>query len=286
LNDPRITPARPDLAAAHLEGKVEAARYVEGRVREVAPGRTALRAAPSTLSRMETELLFGERFTVFETADGWAWGQSAQDDYIGYAAAKDLREVSLAPDHRVTAGSTPLLPAPDFKLPARDMLPMNAKVKVLDHDGRYARIAPDGFVFVGHIAPIGERASDWVAIAERFCGTVYLWGGKTVAGVDCSGLIQSSLEAGGIAIPRDADMQEAALKGSIPIPVDYEGLIRGDLVFWQDHVGVMLDATQFLHANTFFMEAAVEPLADAVRRISQRGPVTAIKRLQKNWSSS
>jgi cell wall-associated NlpC family hydrolase len=279
LNDPRVIPARPDLAAAHLKGKLEAARYVEGRLREVARGRTALRMEPSGDSRMETELLFGERFTVYETANGWAWGQSALDDYVGYVAANDLRDVSVEPDHRVTGGSTPLLPAPDFKRAARDLLPMNAKVKVLERDARYVHIAPDGFVFAGHLAPIGDRVTDWVAVAERFRGTPYLWGGKTVAGVDCSGLVQASLEAGGIASPRDADMQEAALGKAVSVPSDCSGLRRGDLVFWKDHVGVMLDGTTLLHANSFYMEAAVEPLADAIHRIAQRGPVTSVKRL-------
>jgi cell wall-associated NlpC family hydrolase len=279
LNDPRITPARPDLAAAHLKGKVEAARFANGVTREIACGRTALRAEPSDQSRMETELLSGERFAVYETANGWAWGQSALDDYVGYVATEDLREASRGPDHRVTARATPLLPVPDFKSAARKMLPMNAKVKILERDGRYVRIAPDGFVFASHLAPIDERAPDWVAVAERFCGTRYLWGGKTSAGVDCSGLIQSSLEAGGIACPRDADMQEAALGKAMSFSPDLAGLLRGDLVFWKDHVGVMLDATQLLHANAFYMEAAVEPLAAAVRRMAERGSITAIKRL-------
>lgn len=279
MNDPRITPARADLAAAHLKGKVEAARFAEGVVREIARGRAALRAEPAETSRMETEMLYGERFTVYDTTNGWAWGQSALDDYVGYVVASDLRAVSAVPDHRVSAASTALLPAPDFKRAARDMLPMNAKVKILGREGPYVRIAPDGFVFAEHLSPIGTRVSDWVAIAERFRGAPYLWGGKTVAGADCSGLMQSALETGGIAIPRDADMQEAALVNAIPIPADFCGLRRGDIVFWKDHVGVMLDVTQLLHANTFYMEAAVEPLADAARRIAQRGPITAIKRL-------
>lgn len=278
MNDPRVIPARSDLAAAYLKGKVEAARYVEGTLCEVACGRTALRIEPSIESRMETELLCGERFTVFDTAKGWAWGQSALDGYVGYAAANDLRDLSAAPDHRVIASMTPLLPAPDFKRPVRDMLPMNAKVKVLTREGRFARIA-DGFVFADHLALLAHTAPDWVAVAERFCGVPYVWGGKTVAGVDCSGIVQSSLEAGGIAAPRDADMQELALANSLPIPADLSGLMRGDIVFWKDHVGVMLDAARLLHANTFFMAAAIEPLADAVRRIAVRGPITAIKRL-------
>ncbi|MGD0142443.1 MAG: NlpC/P60 family protein [Rhizomicrobium sp.] len=278
MSDPRITPARPDLAAARLKGKVEAARFADGTLRMVARGRAGLHAERDAASRRETELLFGEGFTVYEVANGWAWGQSALDDYVGYVAAGDLRDVGATPDHRVIAPLTPLLPAPDFKLPVRDMLPMNAKVKVVGQDGRFAKIAPEGFVFAGHLAPIRQTASDWVAVAERFRGVPYVWGGKTVAGIDCSGLVQTSLEAGGIAAPRDADMQELAL--GIAIPPDLSRLARGDLVFWTDHVGVMLDAVRLLHANAFYMEAAVEPLADAAGRIANRaGPITSIKRL-------
>ncbi|MGD0866657.1 MAG: hypothetical protein ABSA49_13980 [Rhizomicrobium sp.] len=86
MSDPRVTPARGDLAAASLKGEVEAARFVMGSMHEVARGRAALRLEPSVESRMETELLFGERFTVYEIANGWAWGQSALDDYVGYQA--------------------------------------------------------------------------------------------------------------------------------------------------------------------------------------------------------
>jgi hypothetical protein len=277
LSDPRVTPARPDLAAAHLKGKVEAARFADGTSRMVARGRAGLHAERDATSRRETELLFGEGFTVYEVANGWAWGQSALDDYVGYVAAGDLRDASATPDHRVIAPLTPLLPAPDFKLPVRDVLPMNAKVKVIGQDGRFAKIAPEGFVFAGHLAPLEQHASDWVAVAQRFRGVPYVWGGKTVAGIDCSGLVQTSLEAGGIAAPRDADMQELTL--GLAIPTDLSRLARGDLVFWKDHVGVMLDAVRLLHANAFTMEAAVEPLADAAGRIASRaGPITSIKR--------
>ena len=277
MSDPRVTPARKDLAAAHLEGKVEAARFAEGTPYDVARGRAALRLAPATDARIDTELLFGERFTVYEIANGWAWGQSQLDDYVGYVAADELRAPGKAADHRVTFPMTPLLPAPDFKRPARDMLPMNAKVKVMDRDGFFARIAPEGYVFAGHIAPIGTKAGDWVTVAEKFAGVVYLWAGKTFAGVDCSGLVQTALEAGGIAAPRDADMQEAALGRALEIRSDLGGLARGDLVFWKDHVGVMLDPSRILHANTHFMAAIVEPLSEAVARIA--GPITSIKRL-------
>jgi len=274
--DRRITPARADLAAAHLRGTVDAPRYTEGKLHHVNRGRGALRAQPSEDASLETELLFGEGFSAYEIVDGWAWGQSTQDQYVGYVRADALAENALVADCRVTALMTPVFPAADLKQPVRDFLPMNAKVKLEAREGKYARIGAGAFVFAGHLAPLSEYAKDWVAVAERFAGVPYVWGGKTAAGMDCSGLIQTALEAGGISAPRDTDMQERALGRAI----DSSDIQRGDLVFWKGHMGVMLDAVRLLHANAFHMEVSIELLADAVARITDvAGPITSIKRL-------
>ena len=74
--DPRVTPARADLAAKHLEGKVKAARYVEGRVYEVIEPQAPLRREPRPDAPLDTEALKGERVTIYDTnGEGWAWGQ-------------------------------------------------------------------------------------------------------------------------------------------------------------------------------------------------------------------
>lgn len=278
--DPRITAARADLAAASLKGKVAAERFAEGRALMAARGVTALRKQPSDEASLETQILFGERFTAYEEKNGWVWGQAALDDYVGYARADAFVSPLREATHRVGALFTPLLSGSSVKSAHGDLLPMNAKLAVLDEENRYARLAGGGYVFTGHLDPIAQRAPDWVAVAERFAGAPYLWGGKTVAGVDCSGLIQLALEAGGIAAPRDTDMMEKALGASVAIAPDLSGLRRGDLVFWAGHMGVMLDAARLLHANAYFMQVTSEPLAQAVERIAAReGAVRAIKRL-------
>ena len=275
--DTRITPARPDLAAASLKGKVAAERFVDGRVAQIARGIVDLRAGPSQDSGLHTQLLFGEQFTVYEDKDGWVWGQATLDGYVGYARREDFHQ-PRSPTHRVVSLATPLLNAPDVKKGARDMLPMNAMVCVTDSGERFARTADGHYLFGGHIAPLGHHASDWVAVAEQFVGIPYVWGGKTSAGIDCSGLVQTALQAGGKKSPRDTDMMEAALGTSIPLDAE---LRRGDLIFWKGHVGLMLDAVHLIHANGYFMQVSIEPLALVRERtLAKEGvPIRTIKRL-------
>jgi cell wall-associated NlpC family hydrolase len=272
MADKRVTPVRPDLAAAHLKGTVDAPRYAEGERFSVCAGRTGLRVRPSTDAAQDSELLFGEVFTVYDRAHGWAWGQAANDLYVGYVAEEALT-APFAAEAKVSALLAPVFPAADLKTPVRDFLPLNAAVPVLAREGDYVNVGT-GFVHRRHLA--AETQKDFVAIAERFLGVPYVWGGKTAAGLDCSGLIQTALQAVGKAAPRDTDMIEKALGDAVPI----SGVRRGDLVFWKGHMGVMLDEKRLLHANAFHMAVAIEPLAEAIARIEKAaGPVTSVKRL-------
>jgi len=271
MADRRVTPARPDLAAAHLKGTVDAARFAEGEKFSIGVGRASLRVRPSDDAAQDSELLFGEVFTVYDRKGGWAWGQAANDLYVGYVREETLSTL-LPAQAQVSALWAPVFPAPDLKMPVRTLLPMNAAVPVLERRGDYVRIGDGQYLHERHLAP---AVKDFVAVAERFLGAPYVWGGKTAAGLDCSGLIQTALQATGKAAPRDTDMMEKALGDSVNLP----DVRRGDLVFWKGHMGVMLDQTRLLHANVYHMAVAIEPLAEAIARIEKiAGPVTSIKR--------
>jgi hypothetical protein len=274
--DPRTTPARPDLAAAHVRGQVEAARFVEGVRQEVITGQAPLRGAPSHDARLLTEALKGERFTVYETDDeGWSWGQLETDKYVGWLPASALLAAGLAPTHRVTALRTLVFPGPDIKLPPVESLPLGAQVAIVRMQEPFA-VSAGGFLPAPHLAPLAVVEPDFVSVAERFLGVPYLWGGKTNLGLDCSGLVQVSLHAAGLECPRDSDMQESTLGKSASLA----GLQHGDLIFWKGHVAIARGRNSMIHANAFHMAVAIEPVAEGLARIGAAGSqVTSVRRI-------
>lgn len=277
--DPRLNPYRDDLAAEALRGRVEAPRFVAGERRQVIEACAPVRRLPRFDARLDTEALQGEVVRMFEVREGWAWAQLERDGYVGYLPAAALSADIQPPTHRVSALRTFVFPGADIKSPPLKPLSLNAGVSVAGEDGRLARLADGGFVAACHLTPIGKPAADTVAVAERFLGTPYLWGGRTSLGVDCSGLIQLAFEASGRAVPRDTDLQEAAIGAALPRRGDLSNLRRGDLVFWKGHVGMMLDGERLLHANAYHMETAVEPVSEAVARIAAaHGEPTSVRR--------
>ena len=279
--DPRVTPARADLAAKELEGKAAAARYVAGEVYEIIEPQAPLRGEPSHEAPLLTEALKGERVRIYEKNDeGWAWGQLAADGYVGWLSANALTPPGAPPTHKVAALRTLVFPGPSIKLAPLEALPLGARVAVARREERMAVTQSGGYLPAVHLAPIDVYETDFVAVAERFLGVPYLWGGKTVLGLDCSGLVQIALAACGISCPRDSDMQEEALGSPIAAATDRSDLKRGDLVFWTGHVAIVRDRANFLHANAFHMAVAIEPIGDAIARIrGAGGEITSVRRI-------
>jgi len=280
--DPRTTPARKDLAASHLAGKVDAQRFVEGRPYEIGASHAPVRGAPSHGASLFTEALKGERITIYDISeDGWAWGQLAADGYVGYLPASALRAPGPAATHKVTALRTFVFPGPSIKLPPTEALSFGCRLAVARTEGAFAITESGGHVPALHLAGVDTTETDYVAVAERFLGAPYLWGGKTSLGLDCSALVQLALNACGLPCPRDTDLQEQALGNALAHPHELKRLRRGDLVFWKGHVSIVRDEATVVHANASrHMAVAIEATAEVIPRIRKiSGEVTSVRRL-------
>lgn len=275
----RLVPARPDLAAAHLEGRVAAERFESGVECFVTAPLLDLVMTPDPDAGLATQLLLGERFTVYEDrGDGLAWGQSGWDDYVGYVASAGLAMAGssvLAERRRVTACASHIYVRPELKAPVRSSVPALAEVPVVEVREEFVALAGGGFMPRAHFAAV---PGDIVDHARRFLGAPYLWGGRSRQGVDCSALVQlANRAAGHRGVPRDSDMQEAWVGDALALD---ETPRRGDLVFWKGHVGICTGSGGLIHANAHHMQVAEEPLAEAAERIEKTGggPVTGLRR--------
>lgn len=273
--DHRLTLARNGVAARSLKGAVAAERYVDTVARQVSVPSTAIRRTASATGEQVDQVLFGERFDVLDESDGWAFGQAARDGYVGYVETAALGTPGPEPTHTVRALRTYGFSEPSMKTAPVGLYSMNALVAAEGREGRFVKTAGGWFV-EEHLAPIDQPAADFVAVAEQFAGTPYLWGGRQSLGLDCSGLVQQALYATGRDCPRDSDQQ-----ASLGAPVAPNHLRRGDLVFWRGHVAIMLNATDIIHANGNRMAVTTEPLAEAIARTvaTGGGEPTAYRRL-------
>jgi cell wall-associated NlpC family hydrolase len=250
----------------------------EVQIYEVAESTAPLRQAPSPDAPLGTEALKGERVTVYEIEEGWARGKLEADSYEGFLPANALTAPGPPPTHKVAALRTLVFPGPSIKLPPLEALPLGSRLAVARIEDPFAITASGGYVPTRHLVAINEMETDFVAVAERFLGAPYLWGGKTSLGLDCSGLVQVALTACGVPCPRDSHMQETALGRTPSTGVSH--LRRGDLLFWHRHVAIVRDAALLVHANAFHMAVAFEPIGEAIARIRAAGSkVTSVRRL-------
>lgn len=291
MTDPRLLKSNGRVAHVSLRGQVDAEAFVEGERRSVAVPVATLRDALDPAKRLR-ELVLHDTFVVLDESDGRCFGFAEKDGYVGTIASDLLAEPGFEPTHIVSARQSYLVGSPELKT-GDEALPIShgsrLTVFATHEGGRWGEVdmrrrpseidrhktGRTQYVPMAHLRPIAEVESDPVAVAERFLGTPYLWGGNSGFGLDCSGLVQAAFLACGLPCPGDSDMQMSLGEAA-------EGPARrGDLLFWKGHVAMVADETRIIHANARAMGVTYEDMEAAIARIEAQGdgPVTAHRRL-------
>jgi cell wall-associated NlpC family hydrolase len=278
--DPRITPAREDLAASWLKERVKADRYIEPARQSIIVPIANIYRSPDSNQVIETQFLFGEPVDVLEVKGDWAWVQSARDSYVGYTAATNIKASKSgdsSPTHRVSNISAFVYPEATIKATPLMSLSYGSLIRVTEEKPDLCKLATGGYIPTSLIASIDFHADEIIAEAFRFLGTPYLWGGKSSQGLDHSSLVQLVLQANNYQCPRDSDLQEKQMGR----PIDRDAVQAGDLVFFRGHVGLMVDDSTIIHANDRAMAVSIDDLDEYVHWRSKNGktPVKMFKRV-------
>lgn len=252
--DPRTHAYRDDLCDIALGGRILAPHYARALLRSCGSRPAAVRAAPGDEPTQVSELLPGETFAVLEYAGGAAWGYCTLDSIVGYIDAIALVDPS-PPTHIVCEKCAPVMPDDRVNSPILASLPMGS---LLHGEESGASLATEyGCVPLSHLRQIGEHDDDPVLVAERLINAPWLEGGRSICGIDASGLVQLSLILCGIEAPRLIDQLRNL--GS-PIP-DNAPLRRADLIASGDEIGLMIDDLLAIHACRVAGKVTVSPAA-------------------------
>ena len=282
--DKRTNAFRNDLAASALKGQVNAERFVDPCVMYVSVASLCLRGCPDLTASQTSELLFGQQVHVFELEGKWAWLQSCEDEYVGYALVEGLTKHCAAATHHITTTLAPVFSLPNLKSPLYqpiNRLGLNSKLIIDRYEGDFANLHQGGWIYNKHLSPLAETQASPLEVAKAFIGSPYVWGGNGYWGLDCSGLVQLSMLACGIPAPRDADMQEACLGTDIINWESPDNRKAGDLIFWKGHVGLLADNNKVLHSNASAMKVTLDDFDELRASILEKegNDISRIKRL-------
>ena len=235
-----------------------------------------VKSKPLNDSSLETEGLFGEKLKILDKFEDWVYVKLLLDNYCGWVKRKFLGYCKKT-THRVIARRTFIYKKNDAKSDCINYLPLGSKLSVKNKKKNWAAIyLPSthnysiGYVPSKHLIEVDEPTQDWVTIAEQLLGTPYKWGGRDSIGIDCSALLQISYEAYGQTIPRNSVDQ---IKINKKVISNINDLSRGSVIFWEGHVGIMVDRLNCIHANGHHMETVVEPLNKIILRMGNDYPI-------------
>ena len=211
----------------------------------------------------DRQLQLGDGFNALEINEEWAFGHAEKDGYRGYVKKIDL-EPFEPKTHWVKSLGTHAYIEPNIKSSDQISLPFGSLISMTSDVKKFV-MTKYGYIPKQHLMPIGSFFSDPIQVASLFLGTPYLWGGNSAIGIDCSGLIQTACLACGIACPGDSGPQQKAFS-------DVSGpWSKGQLIFWEGHVALTINATELIRANARTMSVTIERIDETIEKTAKVG---------------
>ena len=209
-----------------------------------------IRKEPKDQSEMISQILFGQHFKILKIQNNWVYVKLSSDNYEGWICSKQYLEITYEDYENIEINDFPIASDSFSKIinsDTNESIPITIGATLPYFSNGYFRIRNNKFVYDGSIA--SKKKIDLLNYTKKFLNAPYLWGGKSISGIDCSGFTQQVYGLSGLNIPRDAYQQ-----AEIGEDIIFENRSSSDLVFFKknnrvNHVGILINKNSIIHAS-------------------------------------
>jgi cell wall-associated NlpC family hydrolase len=224
----------------------------------------------SIASKIVTQMLYGENFTILRKSENWCKVKLHTDNYVGFIIGKKFAKPSK-PTHKVSVLATNIYRKPSSKAKQNKKLTFSSKICAKEKYGSFAKFE-NQWIRTKDLRPINYKDKNIFSKINLFEGRKYKWGGKNFNGVDCSALVQLFFNFNNKFCPRDTKDQLNYFKKKIKL----QNIKKNDLIFWKGHVAIILSKNKLIHAYGPLKKVSIMNIDYAIKRIEKTANLKVI----------
>ena len=219
---------------------------------------------PSLKSDVTSQILYGEKFKILYKKNNWVKIKTSFDNYIGFIKNIKFNQ-NFKPSNKICKLRSKIFKKKNNKfLPTNNFLYFASGISVKKKNNNYLEFEKNKWIRKNDTKKINHYESNFVKILKLFLGCKYLWGGKTLKGIDCSALIQIYFYYNRVFFPRDSKDQTRFCKKKLN-----KKFSKGDIIFWKGHVGMCLNKSKFIHAYGPKKKVLIMPTIFTIKMIQK-----------------
>ena len=227
----------------------------------------------NSLSKLTTQLLYGENFTIKKNYTNWIKIKSKYDNYIGYIKKKKFKP-KVINTHKINKLSAEVYKKPNKNSKIKKKLSFCSFISVKKKEKKFYKF-DNYWIKKKDVAPINKTENIFSKI-KIFKGVKYKWGGISFKGIDCSALVQICYKYNNKFCPRDTKDQIRFFKKSKNIKL----FKKNDLIFWTGHVAVCINSKSLIHAYGPKKKVIIVNIKKTINEIKQNSNLSVIGKMK------